>query len=407
MTDSGANPIGYFGELISLSIVVLPVYYGLPWRLARNILLAAFGAWLMFTVAPRLLLFYLAYWLFLYVAQRAVLWSQKGKASGTVFFTMLTLAISPMLLWKAFPYDSVVMFNLETHRLVGLLPGIFSAIDAVKYIILPLGLSFACFRGGDLLIQTHLGAFGPIRLHALLCYGLYPPILLVGPVAEYRELALDAPLEPFSAGDIAVGLANISMGLVKLFVFAYPLGMVGKLQGVETQTTFNAWISLVAFAWHLYLNFAGYSDLAIGCARLYGHRLQANFSFPFFKTGPAEFWQSWHMSLTRFVWRNIYIPAGGMRSKTQYLALLLATLTIAFWHALSVPMLLFGLYHAAGLMVQRRLASRRGRKAAAGGLFQGLKMVGTFLYVALSLPMLVLPLEQLPKIYFVLFGGRP
>jgi D-alanyl-lipoteichoic acid acyltransferase DltB (MBOAT superfamily) len=407
MMGEGADTIALFGELCFASIVAVPLYHCLPWRWARCVLLSLCGAWLLFTLAPRLLLFYLAYWLLLFGLQRLAAMSHETRAASWVLGGGLLLALAPLLLWKLFPYEGVVGFNLHLHRALNLLWAGMGSVDASKNILIPVGLSFASFRAADMLIQTRLGLLGPLRLSRLMCYGLYPPIQLVGPVAEYRELALEGPVERFDPGDLAAGLANIGMGLGKLFVLAYPLSMAGDLQGFQAQTAGSAWLHLVAFAWYLYLNFAGYSDLAIGFARLFGHRLKPNFEFPFFTAGPAQFWQAWHMSLSRFAWRNVFIPAGGMRSRTQYLALLLTMLVIAFWHTLNLPMLLFGLYHASGLMLQRWLARRRKSETTTGVLARSLKVVGTFLYVAVSLPLLVLPWEQLPGFYTALLEVRP
>ena len=93
--------------------------------------------------------------------------------------------------------------------------------------------------------------------------------------------------------------------------------------------------------------------MAIGSARLLGFRLAPNFNNPYLKTNPQDFWNSWHMSLTRFAQRNVFVPMGGMRARTQYVAIVATMMVIALWHDLSIPLVIFGLYHSAGLVSHR------------------------------------------------------
>ena len=93
-------------------------------------------------------------------------------------------------------------------------------------------------------------------------------------------------------------------------------------------------MELFVFALYFFFNFSGFSDVAIGSARLYGFRLKPNFDNPYMKTNPQAFWNSWHMSLTRFAQRNVFVPLGGMRPQHQYRAIFATIMVIALWHDL-------------------------------------------------------------------------
>ena len=99
--------------------------------------------------------------------------------------------------------------------------------------------------------------------------------------------------------------------------------------------------------------------MAIGCARIFGFRLAPNFNNPYLKTNPQDFWNSWHMSLTRFAQRNVFVPMGGMRARTQYVAIVATMMVIALWHDLSIPLVIFGIYHSTGLVLHRLWTARR------------------------------------------------
>ncbi len=104
--------------------------------------------------------------------------------------------------------------------------------------------------------------------------------------------------------------------------------------------------------------------MSIGAARILGVRLKENFANPFLKTNPQDFWNAWHMSLTRFAQRYVFVPLGGMRRERQYIAIFLTSImVIAVWHGVTAPMLVFGFYHAT-IMVAHRFVSQRWPAAA-------------------------------------------
>ena len=399
----------YFVDLLALSVLLVPIYFAIRNPMARRLALAISGVYLLAVIAPRLAVYYVLFWTFIAVSQNGLALLREPSRRRIAFGCLVGATAMPMVVWKLLPGEFTISFNILTADLLWAISPRLGEIDAVRRIVIPLGLSFATFRGIDLLIQTHLGLVGRLGFDRILSYGLFPPVLVIGPIVEYGEVAGRDDRSPeWSAEDTASGLAQIASGFAKVFLLAYPLqGSADVFHFYATSSPALVWAGLFIFVWHFYFNFAGYSDIAIGIARLYGFHLKPNFNFPYLRRSPQDFWANWHMSLTRFAQRNIFIPLGGFRRRTQYVAVVATIMTIALWHDLSPSLVLFGLYHAVGLVGQRYLASgswRRDPATETRTWVEAMKRLALFLYVALSFPMLMLPASRLGAFYGALVG---
>jgi alginate O-acetyltransferase complex protein AlgI len=400
------DPFRYFADLLVLLVVAVPAFFLAPFTWLRQLILGLTGAYLTFLIAPRLLLFFLLFWLGIFVLQHAAaLW--RDHRAGWVWTTVLIVAaLAPMVLWKLFPEWFVTGFNLRMDRGVNWLSPWVGAIDRVRNIILPIGLSFATFRAVDQLIKVRLEIVPPLTPLQQFSFGFFPSVLVIGPVIEYTEI--DHGLrtrQRWNPEDTLSGILTVALGAFKVFVVAYLLRGSQDVFALRTHSgsPLDYWLELVMYALYFYFNFAGYSDMAIGCARIFGFRLAPNFNNPYLKTNPQEFWNSWHMSLTRFAQRNVFVPMGGMRARTQYVAIVATMMVIALWHDLSIPLVIFGIYHSAGLVLHRMWTARRPvprprplpRRVGANAAL--------FLFVLVSLPLLDLQLSAVPTFYGRLF----
>ena len=396
------NPFVYFSDLLALLVVVLPAYYLLPWPKARQGLLAITGAYLIFLIAPRLLLFYLAFWALVYLLQRGATLFRDRRASWVWTSTLIGTALTPMLVWKLAPEWAVTQFNLQLNTVVDDANSWLGAIDRIRDLILPIGLSFATFRAIDQIIKVRLEIIDPLPPLRQAAFGFFPPVQIIGPVIEYTEV--EDGLERrarFDPNDVVSGALTIAIGAVKVFGCAYVLRSSADVFQLATHDGdwWQYWLELALYAGYFYFNFSGYSDMAIGFARLFGMKLAMNFNNPYLKTNPQDFWNSWHMSLTRFAQRNVFVPMGGMRARTQYFAIAATMMVIALWHDVSLPLVIFGIYHAAGLITHRWWLTRHpvpsprplDRRVGANLIF--------FVYYLLSLPLLLLPLSELHTFY--------
>lgn len=397
------DSFSYFADLLALALVVVPLFYLLPRPKHRRLLLSVAGMYLLFVVAPRLALFYLAFWVGVFVLQRVLARWRDDRLSTTLLWATVLVALTPMVIWKLWPAGFVLEFNLTFNTWLRELAGPVGQIDAIRQIILPLGLSFATFRAIDLLVKTYLGVIDGLPFERLMFFGFFPPVQIIGPVMEYEEVSADVAGGP-SSDDFFEGGLQIFVGLVKVFVLAWPLRTsIEVFASYGANPAWLVWFELFLFAWYFYFNFAGYSDLAIGVSRLFGFRLKPNFASPYTKTNPQEFWNSWHMSLTRFAQRNVFVPLGGMRSRSQYLAIVATIMVIALWHDLTLPLVVFGVYHAVGLVAHRVASARRPTRDR--GQLAILKPVALFTFVMLSLPLLVVDMGDVGGFYAALLGA--
>jgi D-alanyl-lipoteichoic acid acyltransferase DltB (MBOAT superfamily) len=323
-----------------------------------------------------------------------------------VFGASVVVTLAPMVAWKLFPFDFTVHFNVVFDALIYRVSNVAGSIDAVRPIILPIGLSFATFRAVDLLVQSYLGTIDPQSLGQILFYGFFPPVQVIGPVIEYSEVAAQShSTAGMKLDDYRVAFTQAVVGAVKLFVLAVPLASSANLFIVyQSSPAWTLWFELFVYAWYFYLNFSGYSDLAIAAARLFGFKLKPNFSRPYTRQNPQEFWNSWNMSLTRFAQRNVFVPLGGMRERTQFVAIFATMMTIALWHDISIPLVIFGVYHSCGLIGARLLNRRRPAATDPSWQLRTGKALLLFVYVAFSLPLLTLSLGRLGGFYQALLG---
>lgn len=400
----------YYFDFIALSFVLLPALVVIRAPLYRRILFIFAGLYLLYMVAPRLMLFYMIYWIVVALFQHAIAAKYSHRVKTVFFWVMLLVTLSPMLIWKVWSDEVNIAFNILSNDFLSLVSQSVWEIDLARNIILPIGLSFATFRAVDLLVKTYVGRFKSISIDRILFYGFFPSVQVVGPIIEYEEIQkqCNSYVLP-NADDVFQGLLRIAIGLLKVFVIASILqSSSGVFHAFGLMNLVSIWLSLIAFTWFFYLNFSGYSDLAIGLSRLYGFKLKENFNHPYFRTNIAEFWNNWHMSLSRFAQRNAFVPLGGYRGESQYLAVFATIMVIALWHDITWSMLVFGAYHGIGLIVHRFIANRSKvnikRKEELNIIVVGLKVLSTYLFVVISFPLLVLNINNATLFYLSLFG---
>lgn len=401
------NSTSYFINLLAISIVLIPIYRLFPWALAKRIIFIIVGCYLLYLIAPRLAILYILFWTSIFLLQNIIVYFSKSKHANLILWLGLCILISPMILWKLWYIEFSTSFNLWGNFLTQIISTRLNEIDFARSIIIPIGLSFATFRGIDLLVKSYIGRFKALSLDRVFFYGFFPPVQVVGPIIEYDEIEKQGELfRAPSSSEIYSGLIRISFGLIKVIILANILSQSSSIfYNYDDVGPQFIWITLFIYMWFFYLNFSGYSDLAIGVSLLFGFKLKENFNFPYFSTNISDFWNRWHMSLSRFAQRNAFIPLGGYRKQNQYFAIFATIMVIALWHDLTLGMILFGIYHGLGLITHRLISDRMVQNNIyCSPLMNWLKISGTYTFVALSFPLLVLPLNQASYFYLALFG---
>ena len=182
------------------------------------------------------------------------------------------------------------------------------------------------------------------------------PQLIAGPIVRYADVAEQLEHRVHSVDKAALGIRRFVIGLSKKILIANALGElceVFKASGDKSVAFY--WLYAVAFTLHIYYDFSGYSDMAIGLGKIFGFDLLENFNYPYISSSITEFWRRWHMSLGTWFRDYVYIPLGGNRvSKPRWLFNILAVWFLTgFWHGASWNFIVWGLYFAVILMLEK------------------------------------------------------
>lgn len=224
---------------------------------------------------------------------------------------------------------------------------------------LPIGISFYTFQAISYLVDVYRGHCRPQR--SLLDLGLYISMfsqLIAGPIVRYSEIEDQLANRKRSLVGFNEGASRFVRGLAKKVLIADTLAVVadasfGAAPGGLSVSM--AWIGLICYAFQLYFDFSGYSDMAIGMGKMFGFRFPENFDFPYSARSAREFWKRWHMTLSRWFRDYLYIPLGGNRRSTGRVALnlLIVFALCGLWHGASWGFLVWGLYHGCFLLLER------------------------------------------------------
>jgi alginate O-acetyltransferase complex protein AlgI len=231
---------------------------------------------------------------------------------------------------------------------------------------LPLGISFYCFQALAYHIDVARRQTPPARnLSSFFLFKSFFPQLVAGPIVRASQFL--PQIERLFSGQkrrlrlVAYGLALCVLGLFKKVVLADSIApIVDEIFATPPSTAYLAWLGAVLFAFQIYFDFSGYSDIAIGAAYLLGLRLPLNFLTPYMSTGPREFWQRWHISLSTWIRDYLYIPLGGGRGNWLRAAgVLVGSMALAgLWHGANATFVIWGAGWGVYILIGRALRGR-------------------------------------------------
>ncbi len=323
--------------------LVLAVYFLTPARFRNAVLLLAsliFYAW----GEPKYVLLMLASILSGYGF--GLLQERYRGQKGAKLFCGLSVAVSlSFLLYFKYADFFLENFNAATGLGVPLLR-----------IALPIGISFYTFQIISYTVDVYRGEPAQKNLIHLAAYVAMFPQLIAGPIVRYSDIAQQLEHRSHSTALAAEGVRRFLIGLGKKILIANQLGeLCSVFRASDEKSVLFYWLYAVAFALHIYFDFSGYSDMAIGLGKVFGFHFLENFNYPYISASITEFWRRWHISLGTWFRDYVYIPLGGNRvgRARQLLNILVVWMLTGFWHGAAWNFVVWGLMFAVLLIMEK------------------------------------------------------
>src|SRR5215469_2635074 len=372
------NSLTYLGFLL----VVVIAYWLLPTGWRRSLVMAAsvafYSSWnVLFLWAPLMVA------AVVFVCGKYIQANPSTSRKWLLTGIAILLALLVLFKYRVFVATNLSYFGIASKR------GSFSPAASLVF---PVGISFYTFEAIAYLMDVRQGRVRIPSFVDLCLFFFFWPNILSGPIVRARELMPQLRFEKiFEPRFVFEGCDRIVWGLVQKNVIANVLGIWVDRgfggQPIATFSTVDGWFLAIAFGLQVYFDFAGYTNLAIGTARLIGIVLPENFRHPYHAASPADFWSRWHMTLSRWIRDYLFFP---MNAKWEgaplplHLSLIGAMALVGLWHGAGWGFLLWGTMHGVYLAVYRMYESlRRGGLPAKGpGLLAGGLRVVTLVAVA-------------------------
>jgi alginate O-acetyltransferase complex protein AlgI len=229
----------------------------------------------------------------------------------------------------------------------------------MKNIILPIGISFYTFQALSYIIDLYKKEI-PVQknLLNLALYISFFPQLIAGPIVKYADVQKQIVKRDLSTSKTSYGIKRFIYGLSKKVLLANTFASIvdqifsGNINELNSSVV---WFGAILYTLQIYYDFSGYSDMAIGLGKMFGFDFLENFNYPYISTSVQDFWQRWHISLSSWFKKYLYIPLGGNRKGNirTYLNLLIVFFATGLWHGASFNFIFWGLYNGFFLIMEK------------------------------------------------------
>ncbi len=220
----------------------------------------------------------------------------------------------------------------------------------------PIGISFYTFSVLSYLIDIYWQKVECSDVLTDVCYMIFFPKMVSGPIVQYKDLRDQLLLMRKADADIMIGTNLFLIGMYKKVLLADSLGTAfWQIYALPQVSGMTAWLGMIFYGLQLYFDFSGYSDMAIGLARMFGLKIQPNFMYPYTSQSISEFWRKWHISLGAWFRDYVYIPLGGNRcsSLLQVRNLAVVWLLTGIWHGNSWNFVIWGIFHGCLVILEK------------------------------------------------------
>ena len=324
--------------------LVLLLYFLAPGKLKNGVLLLA-SLFFYFWGEPKYTLLMLLSITLSYAAGLLV-----ERFRGTVYAKIfLVCGVAASLFMLGF-FKYADFFIRNANALFGL------SVPLLK-LTLPIGISFYTFQSLSYVVDVYRGDARAQRNYIdLATYVALFPQLIAGPIVRYTDVAAALSERTHSAEAFAAGAFRFTVGLAKKVLLANQLGeLCDTFRTSGDKSVLFYWLYAAAFSLHIYFDFSGYSDMAIGLGRIFGFRFPENFNYPYISKSITEFWRRWHMTLGSWFRDYVYIPLGGNRvSRPRWMFnIFVVWMLTGFWHGADWNFILWGVYFGVLLMLEK------------------------------------------------------
>ena len=303
---------------------------------------------------------------------------KKRESSKIIMITGVALNLSVLFYFKYFDF---FLNNINA---------LFGSSIPLKNILLPLGISFFTFQQISFLLDTYRGELDEVAFIDYALFVSFFPQLIAGPIVIHEEMipqfdriGNDNRSREEKAEIFTKGVYVFVLGLAKKVLIADTFAIAVDLaySNVNAINGFESLLTILFYSLQLYFDFSGYCDMAKGIAGMFGMRIANNFNSPYKATNIVEFWKRWHITLSRFFTKNIYIPLGGNRKGEgrMYLNYLIVFFLSGLWHGAGWNFILWGMMHGVLYVVTKWWLGRRHPGVSAKNT-----MESTFLYVSIA-----------------------
>lgn len=292
------------------------------------------------------------------------------------------LMISLVLNLSVLVFFKYTNFIIENLRLIPPLAGV---LHPLEWLELPIGISFYTFQIMSYSIDLYRGENETQRSY--IAFGTYValfPQLIAGPIVRYRDVDRQLLSRTHTVDRFASGVRRFAVGFGKKILLGDALAAVYAYLSTAADfefTVLSGWLMVATYTLHIYFDFSGYSDMAIGLGRMFGFEFPENFRYPYMASSITDFWRRWHITLSTWFREYVYIPLGGNRHgrARQYFNLAVVWLLTGLWHGASWNFVLWGLFYLILLIAEKAFLLRlleRNRLTRVLGHIGALLLVG-------------------------------
>ena len=260
-------------------------------------------------------------------------------------------------------YTSGKMFILGFFKYYGFLldtiNAVFSTEIAYRELPLPVGISFYTFQAISYIVDIYRGKAQPQKniLYFALYISMFPQ-LIAGPIVRYEDIEAQLKHRRLSLQRLGQGAMYFIIGLAKKTVIANSVGAVFEQiseMPAGSLSVLTAWLGAFSYAFQIYFDFSGYSDMAVGLGKMFGFEFKKNFDYPYISKSVTEFWRRWHISLSTWFREYVYIPLGGNRCSVSrnIFNLMVVWVLTGMWHGAAWNFIAWGVYYGVILVMEK------------------------------------------------------